>query len=294
MKLLAATEIPRRFGPMSKIMRPQMAKDNTFWHFENKKKWTEEFPYDNFMDFISPEAKRYNIILERIKKLKLNAAVVPVEGNRHIFVFPGHIKLPRAAGGIFPFMRESPVMLVAHYDRIAGSPGANDNSAAVYQLLIAASILGERGFTNWIILFTDKEELESGESLSAQGSYSLSKKLISWGLDNARIYIFDACGTGDTIILSNTTDHILKNSDSPATVKAKHLTRQLRDYALETAHSIRLEQVLLAPTPFSDDAGFLRAGLSAQTITVLPSEEAVPYAALVLKHQEFAGWLITG
>jgi hypothetical protein len=30
----------------------------------------------------------------------------------------------------------------------------------------------------------------------------------------------------------------------------------------------------LPPTPFSDDAGFLRAGLAAQTITVLPAKEA--------------------
>ena len=34
------------------------------------------------------------------------------------------------------------------------------------------------------------------------------------------------------------------------------------------------------PTPFSDDAGFLRAGLAAQTITGLPACEARAFAAL--------------
>jgi hypothetical protein len=51
--------------------------------------------------------------------------------------------------------------------------------------------------------------------------------------------------------------------------------------------------VLLAPTPFSDDAGFLRAGLSAQTITALPSEEAAGLASLLRNKPEFINALIS-
>jgi hypothetical protein len=38
-----------------------------------------------------------------------------------------------------------------------------------------------------------------------------------------------------------------------------------------------MDKALLLPTPFSDDAGFLRAGIPAQTITVLPGNEAGPF-----------------
>jgi hypothetical protein len=258
------------------------------------KSWTDDSPYDRFYDFIAQNADRYKIILERIRTLKLNSAVIPVAGNRHFFIFPKNQELPRASGGVFPFRNQSPVMLVAHYDRVMGSPGANDNSAAVFHLLKAASILDQRNMNYWMIVFTDKEEIASGESISAQGSFSLAEKLISWGLENVKIFNFDACGTGDTFIFSSTTDHILKNSESPAIRKAKKLTRKLRDYALETAHYMRLNKVLLLPTPFSDDAGFLRAGLPGQTITMLPSREAGRYADLLRLRPEFADALIAG
>jgi hypothetical protein len=57
---------------------------------------------------------------------------------------------------------------------------------------------------------------------------------------------------------------------------------------------MRLEKVLLAPTPFSDDAGFLRAGLPAQTITILPCNEADQYEALLRNRSDFADFIISG
>ena len=254
--------------------------------------WTEESPYDRFFDFIAPEADRYGILLERIEKLNLKSLVVNVAGNNHIFIFPAGQKLIQNTG--FIYGGQDPVMLVAHYDRVKGSPGANDNSAAVFLLLKASSILDQRGADNWIIIFTDKEEIKDGEGIASQGSFSLAEKLKSWGLENARIYIFDACGAGDTFIISSTTDHIMKNSDSPGIKKTKQLIRDLRDHALQIAHYLRLNKVLLAPTPFSDDAGFLRAGLPSQTITMLPSREAGPYASLLRNRPEFADFLILG
>jgi hypothetical protein len=256
--------------------------------------WTEESPYDRFFDFIALDANRYGILLERIEKLNLNSLVVNVAGNNHIFIFPPGQRLIQNSGGRFPFWGQDPVMLVAHYDRVKGSPGANDNSIAVFHLLKAASILGQRGADRWIIVFTDKEEIKDGEGIASQGSFSLAEKLKSWGLENARIYIFDTCGAGDTFIFSSTTDHILKHSDSPGIMRAKQLIRGLRDHALQIAHFLRLDKVLLAPTPFSDDAGFLRAGLPAQTITMLPAKEAGPYASLLRNHPEFADFLISG
>ena len=253
-----------------------------------KPAWTKEFPYDRFLDFLSPNADRYKMLLELAEKLRLSSSVISIEGGRHIFIFPPGQKLVRAFSG------KSPVILTAHYDRVDGSPGANDNSAAVFQLLKTAAILADSGDDNWIIIFTDKEELKAGDKIEAQGSFSLAKKLKSYSLENAKIYNFDACGTGDTLIISSTTDHILKNGERPGLIEARKLIIQLRDHALAAAHSLRLDKVLLAPTPFSDDAGFLRAGLPSQTITMLPAREANTYVSLLRKNPDFADILIAG
>jgi hypothetical protein len=188
----------------------------------------------------------------------------------------------------------SPFMLVAHYDRVDDSPGANDNSIAVFHLLNAAALLAQRGLGKWLIVFTDKEELVSGEGFEDQGSFTLAEKLKSWGLEKTRIFNFDACGAGNTFILSTTTDLILKNSEKPNIRTIKKNIGALRDRALETAHSLKMDKVLLAPTPFCDDMGFLRAGLAAQTITILPGEEASQYEALLRKRPEFGSLLISG
>jgi hypothetical protein len=256
--------------------------------------WAKTSPYNRYFDFIAADADRYSILVEFIKSLKLDSAVIPVAGNRHIFIFPPDQKSIRASGGVFPFSGSSPYLFAAHYDRVPGSPGANDNSAAVFHLLSAAVIFVQRKITNWIIVFTDKEELREGESFEDQGSFTLAKKLKTWGLEKAKIYNFDTCGAGCAFIISTTTDHILKDSERPSIRSLRKTVLQLRDHALQTANLLRMEKVLLAPTPFSDDVGFLRAGLAAQTVTMLPAEEADQYEALLRSRPDFTDLLITG
>ncbi|MDR0876754.1 MAG: M28 family peptidase [Treponema sp.] len=251
-----------------------------------------EIPYNRFFDFIETDADRYGILAGMLDSLGLNSTVLPIDGNRHFFIFPRGQSVKPGAG--FPFSRQSPVILAAHYDRVAGSPGANDNSAAVFHLIKTAMRLTEQGTNYWIIILTDKEELLEGEGIQNQGSYTLAKKLREWGLGDARVYIFDACGAGDTFIISNTSDYLLRNDDRPGIRKAKQLNGDLRDYALQTARFLRLNRLLLIPTPFSDDAGFLRAGIPAQTITMLPAKEAAAYASLLRRRPEFADFLLAG
>ncbi|MCL2243014.1 MAG: M28 family metallopeptidase [Treponema sp.] len=259
-----------------------------------KSHWAEKGPYEHYFDFIAADADRYAILTSHIKTLKLNSAVITAAGNRHIFIFPPHHKTSGCADGIFPFMDRSPYLLAAHYDRVSGSPGANDNSIAVFQLLNAALILAERGVDQWIILFTDKEELKAGESYEDQGSYTLASNFKSWGIEKAKIYNFDVCGCGNSFIFSTTTDHILKNSDRPNIQNVRENIIKLRDHALDTAQNMQLEKVLLAPTPFSDDIGFLRAGLAAQTVTILPEKEADKYESLLRCRPDFADIIISG
>ena len=256
--------------------------------------WAKVSPYDQFFAFIAPDADRFTILLEHIQKLGLNSVVISIEENRHFFIFPKGKNLKPSAGGSFPFRRQSPVILCAHYDRVPGSPGANDNSAAVFHLLGAALRLGEQGVDDWIIIFTDKEELQVGEGIQKQGSYSLAKKLRGLGLGNARFFNFDACGSGDTFVLSNTVDYLLKKNKRPGFIRASQTIVRLRETALATAHFLRFSKPITAPTSFSDDAGFLQGGIPVQTITMLPAGEADAFATMLFDNPDFIDMLMNG
>ncbi|MDR2742510.1 MAG: M28 family peptidase [Treponema sp.] len=224
-------------------------------------------PYGRLREFIAPGADRLGILISLLKEVRLPHRAVDIAGNHHVFVFPGG----RETAGPMP-------VLVAHYDRTAGSPGANDNSAAVFILTETAMKLREK--ENWLIIFTDKEELSVGEGIREQGSYTLARSLRDAGLGKNRFYIFDACGAGDTLVISTTADHLMKDEEGIGIAKTRQQVQWLRNRALEASRHLVMEKVLLAPTPFSDDAGFLRAGIAAQTLTVLPGPEATRLAAL--------------
>jgi hypothetical protein len=251
--------------------------------------WTRP-PYHRFTDFLAPGADRYRILGELLEAMGFGYSTIALnspEGGkrRHFFVFP------QRGQGFFP--GNLLTVLAAHYDRAAGSPGANDNSAAVFMLLEAALTLREEGQQNALIIFTDKEELSPGEGIREQGSYGLSLRLRETALRDCRYFIFDACGTGDTLIISTMADHLLKNEGGHEAAKRRWTVNHLRDDALQTARNMGMEKVLLAPTPFSDDAGFLRAGLAAQTITMLPSKEAAGLASLLRTKPECINALIS-
>ncbi|GHU25004.1 hypothetical protein FACS1894172_10280 [Spirochaetia bacterium] len=185
------------------------------------------------------------------------------------------------------------MVLAAHYDRVNGSPGANDNSAAVFQLVETALLLKKEQAKRWFILFTDKEELGTGEGVCDQGAYTLAKGLRDAGFKTQDLFIFDACGSGDTLIISTVVDILTKNDERLGSVRIRHRAQQLRTRALETARKLALDRVLLSSTPFSDDAGFLRAGIAAQTITMLPAAEAASLVSLVRNKPDFADALIS-
>ena len=258
------------------------------------REWAAQSPNDRFFDFIAPEADRFAVLVEHIKSLGLNSVVIPVEGNRHFFIFPQGINLKFSAGDKFPFSGQSPTILTAHYDRMPGSPGANDNSAAIFQMLRVAVKLGGFGVGGWIIIFTDKEELQDGEGISDQGSFSLSKKIKQWGLNNANIFNFDVCGTGETFVISTTADYLLKNQTREGLQRARLKINGLREQALARARRLNLKNVLLLPMPFSDDAGFLQGGIPVQTITMLPATEATSFASLLRVRPNFADLVIAG
>ncbi|MDR0668630.1 MAG: M28 family peptidase [Treponema sp.] len=245
-----------------------------------------EPPFHRFFEFIDPGADRFDVLKSLLPEMGLNYLVLPVAGNRHILIFPSPAANPlqgyRAA-----------MVLAAHYDRVPGSPGANDNSAAVFLLLRVAQKLKGRGVIPWLVILTDKEELRQGQGIREQGSYSLGEALRRVGLREAQVFIFDACGTGDTLVISTVADTLLRNEGGVGAGHTRLVIRSLRERALRAARDLGMNRVVLLPTPFSDDAGFLRAGISAQIITVLPQAEASAFASLVRSRPEFSGALIS-
>ncbi|MDR3334332.1 MAG: M28 family peptidase [Treponema sp.] len=241
--------------------------------------------YHHFQDFIALETDRYRLLKSLLDEFEISYLVITIAGNRHFFVSP-----EPASGGFlgFPLGGQTAIILVAHYDRVPGSPGANDNSAAVFELIEAALKLREEQVRSWLIIFTDKEEILQGEGIRDQGSYTLAMGLRDAGFGGAQVFIFDACGTGDTLIISKTADHLMKYETGPGITRTRHLVQQLRTRALETARHLDMDRVLLVPTPFSDDAGFFRAGIAAQTITMLPAEEAAALGSLLRTKPDIA------
>ena len=239
------------------------------------------WPWNHFRKFIDPEADRFSILTELLKEKQLEYSIITIAGNRHFIISPPLKE---------EFLRSRLTILVAHYDRFPGSPGANDNSTAVFILIETAMKLRKDKINNWRIIFTDKEEISDGEGIRNQGAYSLAAGLRETNMENARIYSFDACGTGDTLIISTTAEYYLKNETGGEKIRAS--IKEFRESALETARDLRMIKVLLAPTPFSDDVGFLRAGIAAQTITMLPSYECTSLVSTLRKDPGFAEVLV--
>ena len=239
-------------------------------------------PWERFKDFISPGAGRFAIVKGLLEETKLTYRVLEIAGNRHFLVAP---PAPDVSN------RRPPVILVAHYDRAEGSPGANDNSAGVFLLLETAMKLKSGAVKNWFIIFTDREELKPGESIQNQGAYTLAAALKEMGMEKAKIFSFDVCGAGDTLLISSIADHLLKKDGN--SVKLRDAFLELRKIALDTARNLGMKKVLLAPTPFSDDLGFFRAGFAAQTITMLPSQECIQLVSELRRNPNFADALIS-
>jgi hypothetical protein len=245
------------------------------------------------------EADRFEILQILLEELNLKFFVARIDGNRHFFIYPKMVMIDPIVSLLgYPPMTvlrkvaNCKTILVAHYDRVKNSEGANDNSVAVFELIKAALTLRREEVGGWLIIFTDKEELSVGESLKEQGAYSVAK-LLKEIVERTHIFIFDCCGVGDTLIISTAVDHLLQNDDNTNFARSRHLVAQMRERALVAARNIRLERVLLMPTPFSDDAGFFRAGLAAQTVTVLPASEASGLASLLRLKPELADALVS-
>ena len=222
-----------------------------------------------FLDYIALNAPRADIIQGYLKKNGVDSTKTIIEGKNHILVqFAPRFYNPR-------FRIKT---VVAHYDRVENSPGANDNSAADWQIMSwAISLSKMNDFHNVRIFFTDGEELGWNTGVKEQGSYGIASIFKRLSLTNDDIYVFDACGRGDVPILAKTR--------LPAKTSKQFLTKfnSLYDRAQTLLFRATQGRWMALPVPYSDNAAFLACGIPAVAITMLPSEEASLYAEALVR-----------
>lgn len=234
----------------------------------------------SFNDFIAPDCNRAAFIQNYLKAAGLEAPILQMEGKNHIYV-----KFPQSQYNSMFRIKT----VIAHYDRFPGSPGANDNSAAVFCLLEWAAKLAAipavecprsgciettaaRGsttaqFHNIRLTFTDGEELGAAGGVAEQGAFPLAQVFRRLGITNDDIFVFDCMGRGDVPILTQT---ILPPKTSARFVKDFSTLEQRAASLLQASANGRWFSL---PCNYSDNASFIANGIPAVAITMLPSAE---------------------
>jgi len=213
---------------------------------------------ESFKDFISPECNRQLFIQKYLNSAGLDAPVLSMEGKNHIYVK-------------FPQNQYNPMFkiktVIAHYDRVEGSPGANDNSAAVFCMLEwAARLVKMNSFHNIRLIFTDGEELGS-EGVASQGAFPLAALFRKLGIVEDDIFVFDCMGRGEIPVITET------QLPKGASVKFVRQFCDLEKRAQELLKSTGSGKWFTLPGNYSDNASFIANGIPAIAITMLPSVE---------------------
>lgn len=214
-----------------------------------------------FEEFISPDCNRAAFIQDYLKQRNINAPIMPINGKNHIYVK-------------FPLRQYNPIFkiktIIAHYDRVPDSPGANDNSAAVFMMMQWAEKLSLMpGFHNIRMIFTDGEELGS-EGVDQQGAFALAALFKKLGIINDDIFVLDCMGRGNVPIICETS---VPSKSSGAFLKNYLALESRAEKIIKNASKGKWFKMA---TNYSDNAAFLVHGIPACAITMLPSEEIGP------------------
>jgi len=229
-----------------------------------------------FSVFCGPECDRTKFLQRWLMQNGLQFRTIPLNGRTHIMLqFP--------ASSYNPMFRTK--TLLVHYDRAENTPGANDNSAAVYMVMEWAKRLMLRpGVHNMRIIFTDGEEscmpLSKGadESQGALGLAMFFKKL---GILHDDVYVLDSMGRGDVLVVSTA------GKNSPGNLDFQKQFKAVFERACDLCRQTSPESWLTLPVPYSDNAGFLACGFPAVAITMLPREEADVYIRQLQRDPSF-------
>lgn len=230
-----------------------------------------DFLPKDFSEYLELKGNRADFIQSWLLKQRVSSDKIVIGGKSHVLV-------QFAPAAYNPQYRIKTV--IAHHDRAGEGPGANDNSAACFQLMQwAVSLSKYIGFHNVRIIFTDGEESGEKSGVADQGAYSIASAFRRIGLSNDDVYVFDACGRGNIPVLAKTAFP----SVSPK------LNRQFYNLFSRTQDILRKTcpgRWMSLPVPYSDNASFLAQGIPAVAVTMLPAQEASVYAQTLFAKPE--------
>lgn len=236
------------------------------------------FLSSEFTTYIAPQTDRCAFIQDWLLKHGVESAVAAIDGKKHILVQFA----PNAYDARFKIKT-----VIAHYDRVEGSPGANDNSAADWQIMNwAAELAVLPAFHNVRIFFTDGEELGWNTGVSGQGAFGIASTFKKLGITNDDVYVFDCCGRGEVPVLSKTVlPKELSESGNGGGAQFVKRFNNLFERTQDLLREASPERWMTLPVPYSDNASFLACGIPAVAITMLPAEEASLYARELLSNK---------
>jgi hypothetical protein len=211
---------------------------------------------------LQPDCNRKEFIQEKLLSYGINSSSIVIDGKSHIYVdfsknnYNTRFKIKT---------------LVAHYDRVPSSTGANDNTSGVFALIEAAKRLSTSDFVhNTRIIFTDGEE-DGRFGVLEQGAFSLAKRLKELNSIDGEVFVFDCVGRGEVPVISEI--EFPKNVD--VSFYRKYMNLVSNTNSIISNYSPYNNMIL--PTSFSDNAGFIANGIPAVLITMLPKDEVANY-----------------
>ena len=214
-------------------------------------------------------SQRRNFILETLGRIGIKYRILRTENAFHIVVKPDYqleIQPQRLSDHNKLFQAKC---FIAHYDRRLQTPGANDNSAAVWHLLnLAAQMKREQPVikTPMQIIFTDHEELRSKEHINEQGAYMLAQ---NFRKRNPKLryvfFVFDQCGIGDTLCYL---PNIISNKKLQ--LRQEQIFNQIQEDAL---FRIPIAKILKYQYYFSDNLGLNLWDYPALLFSTLPQND---------------------
>ncbi len=228
-----------------------------------------------FSQFCAPDADRLSVLALVLHDSDIPFELVKTRGFRHLQVRLGRKPNPQAGEKV----------LIAHYDRVAASPGANDNGASVLALVdyLRRPSPGRR----MRVVFTDGEELTQGMRGDQQGAFALAE---SWDRGRALFpVVFDMTGIGDTLVLGHLGQELVRQTRVPAGPTALDEYAKLRLRAKRWLATCGSGDALEVNAPFSDDLGFFLAGIPSVQVSVLPRKQALNYRHTRELPGEFSG-----
>ncbi len=214
---------------------------------------------EGFLAFMALGCDRLVRLSGMLARRGLEGRVLSLGTHRHLLV--------RLGSGL------PSLLLVAHYDRVEGSPGALDNSAACYVLAEAGARIREdpEARKGTFLLFTDGEEAPALGSPLSQGSYALATGLKRvFGEARPGIFVFDVVGRGTSLVMSTSARTSIEGPGRPMGA----MLDALESSVAEVSARIGLRRPLRLPLPWSDDLGFTLAGMPSLVLSLLPAVEA--------------------